>query len=169
MRFKLTRELCYISGLSGRHHWPERSRVGIRTSSEAVEQRFVELAIRMGVEPSRMLIKQDGGLVSVSFYHSKMARMVREVMEMRADLAGKGRGLAEAFVAGTFDASGHVAAGKVSIRGLQRSDELLLERMGIHTASGKVLNIGAFVRLAKGMSVLLAQSGLGAETSVVSR
>ncbi len=161
MRFRLTQELCYFAGLVGRQHWPERSRLGIRTSNKLVEERFVEYAMKLGVEPNKILISDEGDAELMYFYHSKISRMVREVMEMRPELAGKGRGLAEAFVAGTFDANGHMLAVTVSIRGLQSSDELLLARMGIHTVHGKVLNIRDFMRLEKGISALLGESSLG--------
>jgi hypothetical protein len=160
MRFKLSRELCYMSGLAGRTHWPERSRVGIRTTNSAVEERFVEYAVGLGVLPNRMVVAYEGSFVTAYFYHSKIARMVREVMGMRSNLAGKKNGLAEAFIAGTFDANGHVLPDTINIRGLQGSDILLLERMGIHTSGGRVRNISALVALIKGMSVVLGQSKL---------
>lgn len=160
MRFKLTRELCYISGLAGRTHWPERSRIGIRTTNGAVEERFVEYAVRLGVLPNKMVVAYEGSFVTAYFYHSRIARTVHELMGMRASLAGKRNGLAEAFIAGTFDANGHVLPDTISIRGLQSSDVLLLERMGIHTSGSRVRNISTFLALIKGMSVMLEQSKL---------
>lgn len=159
MRFKLTSELCYLAGLAGRSRESERSAVGISTQNEKIGDRFINYSIKLGVDPRKILMEEKGTFKHIYYYHSKLSRMIREVLKERAQLARKNRELAIAFIAGTFDANGHVIGNKVTIRRLEKGDELLLELMGVHTVNAKILNIGDFFRLIKSESTLA--SGMG--------
>ncbi len=154
MRFKPTPELCYLAGLTGRSREPEQSMVGILTQNEEIEQRFVKYALKLGADTKKIMIEEQGTFRHVYMYHSKIAKMIREIMRERVSLAGKKGSLAVAFLAGTFDANGHVVNGKVTLRRLEKSDELLLERMGVHSVNSKIMNIGRFLELIKDQSLL---------------
>ena len=154
MRFKLSPELCYISGLAGRSGESERSAVGIRTQSDEIEERFIKYAMALGVDSKKILIEEQGSFKHIYFYHSKLARMIREILKDKTRLA-RNRALAAEFLAGTFDSSGHIRGGTVTIGRLDKGDELLLELLGIHTASFKVLNIKQFMELISSASILL--------------
>ena len=154
MRFKPTTELCYLAGLAGHFREPERSQVGILTQNDEIEERFVKYSLKLGVEPKKIIIKEEGSFRHIYFYHSKIARMISEIMKERTTLPKKRGNLAVAFIAGTFDANGHTTRNMITIRRLERSDELLLELMGIHSVNSKILNIKSFVSLIKTQSVM---------------
>ena len=154
MRFKLTKELCYLAGLTGRFHESERSAVGIKTTNEEIEERFIKIALGLGVDSRKIVIEENESSKHIYFYHSKISRMIREILKERSALPKRRRELAIEFIAGTFDASGHRTREKVTIGKLEKSDELLLELMGVHTVSSKILNIGTFFSLIKGKSVI---------------
>ena len=154
MRFKFTKELCYIAGLASRTHEPERSQVGIMTSNDELMERFIKYAMKLGVDSKKIMIEEQDTTKHIYFYHSKLARIIQEVLKQRSALPKKGRELAVAFIAGTFDAGGHMMRDKITIKRLDKGDELLLELMGIHTVNSKILNIGDFFRLIKGHSII---------------
>jgi hypothetical protein len=161
MRFKLTRELCYLAGLAGHSREPERSQVGIVTQDYEIEERFIKYAIALGVDTKKIMIEDRGGSRHVYFFHSKIARMIREIMNERSTLQHKKGGMAVAFLAGTFDANGHVANGVLSFRRLDKGDELLLELMGIHSVNSRIMNIRGFIPLIKKDSILAGRLKLG--------
>jgi hypothetical protein len=133
---------------------PDRSQVGILTQNEEIEQRFIKYALNLGVDPRKIMIEEKASFRHIYFYHSKLAKMIREVMKERTTLAKKHGGLANAFIAGTFDANGHIIRNMVTIRRLERGDELLLELMGIHNVNSKILNIKTFLALINDSSLL---------------
>jgi len=159
MRFKPTIELCYLAGLAGRNNEPERSQIGIKTQNDEIEERFVKCALRLGVDTKKIMIEEQGTFKHLYFYHSKIAKMIREVMKERTSLAKKKGELAAAFVAGTFDANGHFTRSEITIRKLEKGDELLLELLGIHTLNSKILNIRAFMSLIGKQSILARGGG----------
>jgi hypothetical protein len=162
MRFKPTPELCYLAGLAGRSNEPEQSIVGVRTQNEEIEQRFVQYAIKLGTDTKKILIEEsEGGFRHVYTYNSKLAKMIREIMKERASLARKRGNLAAAFIAGTFDANGHVSNGALTIRKLEKGDELLLELLGVHSVNSKIMNIRGFLSLIKKDSILADSVKLG--------
>lgn len=154
MRFKPSVELCYLAGLAGRTHEAASSQVGIVTQNDEIEERFLKYAIKLGVDTRKIMIEEKGTFKHIYFYHSKLAKMIREVLRERTTLAKKKGELAAAFIAGSFDAGGHVMNDKVTIRRLEKGDELLLELMGIHSVNSKILNIRDFFSLIKGQSIM---------------
>jgi len=154
MRFKVTTELCYFAGLSKGNREVDRSRMGFKTTYDQLAELFVQKAIALGVQPQKMMIEQQENYTHIYFYHSKLSRMIREILDMREGLQKKGIDLAVAYAAGLFDSSGHVANGKVYIRRMEKRDELLLEFIGVHTSGGRIVNPKHFLELISGMSFL---------------
>lgn len=155
MRFKLTAELCYFVGLSKGNHEPERSRLGFKTIYDELAEAFIQKAMALGVQPNKMMIEKQEDYTHIYFYHSKLARIVREVLDEREALPKKNIELAISFAAGLFDSSGHTANGHVFIRRMDKRDALTLELMGIHTSgSGKVINARHFLDMIKQQSFM---------------
>ncbi len=50
MKLKLNSDLCYIAGLTSSSS-EKNNAVGIVTSIDAIEEKFVKIAIGLGVEP----------------------------------------------------------------------------------------------------------------------
>ncbi len=160
MRFKLTKELCYLAGLAGRTRESEKSGIGIITQSDDIGDRFLKESFKLGVDPRKIIIEESGSFKHIHYYHSKIARMIAEIMKTRAGLPKKGRDYAIAFLAGAFDGNGHINRGSITIRKMERSDDLLLELMDVHTVNSKILNIKKFISLIKEQSILANQTAL---------
>jgi hypothetical protein len=154
MRFKLTSELCYFAGLADRVHSHERSRIEFTTSYDELAEKFVECAIKLGVSTRKMIIEEEDTKKHIYFYHSKLARIIQEVLDQRQFLPKKGKELAASFAAGMFDSSGHSLKGGIYLKNIEKKDELMLELMGVHTQNGYVLNARDFLGIIGGRSFL---------------
>jgi hypothetical protein len=155
MRFKLTNELCYFAGMTKGPHESEKNRLGFTTVHEQLTESFIKHALALGVNPTKMMIETQEHFTHVYFYHSRVARMVNDILEKREALPKKNIGLAVSFAAGMFDSSGHASNGRVFIRRMDKKDALMLELMGIHTSgSGKVINAKHFLEMIKEQSFI---------------
>ena len=160
MRFKPNIELCYLAGLTAHARQAERSQIGILTQNEEIEERFIKYALKLGVDTKKIMIEEQGTFRHIYFYHSKLAKLIREVLKERTSLPRRRRELAIAFLAGMFDSSGHVRNEKITIGRMEKADELLLELMGIHSVTFKIMNIQEFLSLIKGESILAGNVSL---------
>jgi hypothetical protein len=155
MRFKLTKELCYFSGMTLSSHEPERSRLGFRTTYDQLAEQFIKTALALGVDSRKMIVEKQEDYTHIYFFHSKLARMSREVLEKRESLPKRNLEMALWMVAGIFDSSGHVSNGKVFFRRLDKKDALMLALLGIHTTgSGRVMNSRHFLEMIKAQSFM---------------
>lgn len=161
MELKLTPGICYLAGLYGKSKARARNAVGIDTTVKEIEQRFVEIALKeLGIEPSRIIIEEKGHYRHVFFYHSRVAKYLERTVRRESIIFKRKNEPSSNYVAGLFDAAGHISHGEVSINGLTRSDELMLENLGVHTNNGRVMNLSALLSLIRGASSLLEKRGL---------
>ncbi len=156
MKIKLTANLCYLAGLQDKARFTDRA-IGISTRIDELEQRFTEICVKeLKIEPNRIIVREEGGSKQIYFYHSKI---YRELLEINSNATRifrySNNEFSRMYVAGIFDAAGHAEKGRIRINGLTRSDELVLENLGIHTMNGTILNAGPFVKLIKGFSIML--------------
>lgn len=154
MRFKPTRELCYLAGVMDNYRADEKSYVGLRTKNDGVVERFVKYAVVLGVDTTRIMIEQAGETQHAYFYHSKIARMIRDTLEKKTTLPRRNRELASCLVAGMFDSKGRITDRGVYVGRLDRGDALMLENLGVRTRETAILNIGFFLALIGKESVL---------------
>ncbi len=148
MKAKLTKELCYIAGLS-RLSDAEKSLVYIKTDKEEIAEKFVESAIKLGVDPKKIIIESN---TEAKFYHSKIASNIREIRENKVKIFKYVNELSRSFVAGIFDARGIIES-SIKIAKLSPSEILMLNNLGIKTNKDKILNAKYFIMLIKGFSV----------------
>jgi len=154
MRIKLKPEICYVAGIYSKVD-SSSSKIELRTESSAVEERFIEIAIKsLGILPERV-IAEGTRKRNIYFYHSKMAKQLRYIISNETRLFKKRDANAASFVAGMFDAAGRVSNGMLSIEGLTGSDQVMLENLGIYTEGKRIRNISSFITLIHGFSVLL--------------
>lgn len=153
MKFKLQPELCYLAGLTSSGS-EKNNAVGIVTSIDAIEEKFVKIAIGLGVEPSKIAFEETDTGRHVYFFHSMIARRLRRISSRSSRFFRMRNELAASYIAGVLDGSGHVERGSVSIRKLSASDRLVLEQMGIHAVNGRVMNISALVDFIGGRSIV---------------
>jgi len=161
MRFKPTRELCYLAGVMDNWRADEKSYVGVRTKSDETVERFVKYAVTLGVDTRKIMIEQIGETQHAYFYHSKIARMIRETLEKRTTLPRRNRELAVCLVAGMFDSKGRVTDRGVYLGRLDRADALMLENLGVRTKETRILTIGVFLEMIRKESVLAGSVHIG--------
>lgn len=154
MKFGLTKDLCYFAGLCARYRHEENSQLGIRTTNHAVIERFVKLALSMGVGPSKILVEENEKLSHVYFFNSKLARQVKQLREKENYYFRPNSKFAQDYVAGMFDASGHKSSAHITMGNLDNADCFMLENLGIHTKGGVVQNPGALLKLIRGDSIV---------------
>ncbi len=155
MRFKPTRELCYLAGVMDNYRADEKSYVGIRTKNGETVERFVRYAVALGVDTRKIMIEQAGETQHAYFYHSKIARMIRDTLGKKTTLPRRNRDLAACLAAGMFDSKGRITgSGGVYIGRLDRGDALMLENLGVRTRETRILNISVFLALIRAESVL---------------
>lgn len=136
---------------------PDKGYVGVRTRNDELVERFVKCAILLGLDPRKMMIEEAGEVRHAYFYHSRIARMVREVLEKKTTLPGRSAELASCLVSGILDSKGRVTETGVYISRLDRADLLMLERLGVHMKGPRVMNLSRLLALT-GKESLLAGS-----------
>ncbi|MDE1860920.1 MAG: hypothetical protein KGH72_04365 [Candidatus Micrarchaeota archaeon] len=156
MERKLKPKVCYVAGLCSKNTEQERNAVGVRTSVKEIEQRFIEIALtEFGIEPSKILVRDEINHVHVFFYHSRVAKQLKKLVSRETIIFKRRNEFAASYVAGMFDAAGHESNGALSINGVNASDQLMLQNLGVHTLNGRILNARQLVELIKGRSIML--------------
>ncbi len=155
MKLRITPGICYVAGLAGKSRQKEKNAVGITTSIEQIEQRFIELVIKeLEIEPSKILIEENNGHRHVYFYHSRVAKRLKEIYSREVYVFKKRDALSASYVAGMFDASGSIRDGGISMSPMGPHDSVMLDNLGIHTSSKRILTITSFLELIKSQSIL---------------
>ena len=149
MKAKLSKELCYIAGLS-RLSYSERSLVYAKSETREIIEKFIKEAIKLGVDPRKIIVNEKES--EAKFYHSKLARNIREIIENETKIFKHRNELSASFVAGIFDARG-VIEKSIEVKGLKPSEAVLLEDLGIHVKDNKIANVRDFIMFIKGFSV----------------
>lgn len=170
MKFKLEPYLCYLAGLQSRSH-AERNAIGIFTKSEALEQKFIDLALKkLKIEPNHLIIEDKDGAHHVFFYHSKLGGQLRKVSESCNILFKLPTEQSRNYAAGIFDAAGHVSGRGLYIKGMTVQESVMLQQLGVQTSGQRIRSITRFLALVKGFSVMadnihlsLANSNTGAQ------
>lgn len=157
MKLKLTPSICYMAGLFSRNKQKEKGAVGIQTGISELEQKFVEIALNeYGIDPKKIIIEEDDrGNRHVLFYHSRVSKQLKDITAREVHLFKKKDSLSSNYVAGMFDGGGHVTHTTITVSPISSSDAFMLQNLGIHTKGNNILNIGNFISLVKGHSVLL--------------
>ncbi|HVA83119.1 MAG TPA: hypothetical protein VNF06_03075 [Candidatus Aquilonibacter sp.] len=155
MPTKLSPEMCYLAGIVSKTRQEEKSMVGVTTTIDAMIENFVELALKLGIDSKKIVIEDMDGMRHVYFFHSKIAKEIREITEKETKIFKYKNSYSSSFLAGMYDASGKVRNGKVSISRLTRADELMLQNLGIHTKGSSIMNIKYFFDFIKEHSILM--------------
>ena len=156
MKAKLTPKLCYIAGLQSKAR-EELSAVGVSTGMESIEQRFIEIAVNdLGIQPNRVVIEEiGGGMRHIFFYHSRVYRRVKEIVDNSDKIFRRRNELSASYVAGMFDAAGHVDKNGIYIKKIEPKDALVLQSLEIYTRGNRIMNMSSFVKFIKESSLLL--------------
>lgn len=128
MKVKLTPELSYIIGL-----W-RKSRIfeglGIRGDDILLEV-FSKEVLEKELTTSDKLLSGEG---SVYFYHTAYRKFFQDIEKDQLERFKYLNEYAANYLAGTFDAVGDIdEKGIVSMRRMNRNDEMMLLRLGFHS------------------------------------
>ncbi len=162
MKLKLNPDVCYLAGITSSSK-EKKNAVGIFTSISAIEERFVKIAIGLGIEPNKIIVEETKRGRHIYFFHSIVARMLKKINEKSSRLFKKKNELAASYVAGLFDGNAHAGKSSVSIKNLSTSDRLVLEQMGIHMINERVMNVSALLELVREKSVIAEQLSMFAK------
>ncbi len=155
MKIKLTPTLCYLAGIQSRFK-EENGAVGIKTSIDAIEQRFIEICLKeLKLEPNKLLIEADGSIRHIFFYHSKLNKQLKQITENQTKLFRLPTHEARSYIAGIFDGSGYIKDGHIFIQKLSRGDEVMLENLTVHIKGNKVMSVNTFISIINGYSTML--------------
>jgi intein/homing endonuclease len=160
MKVKLGPSAYYIAGLLSKTK-EENNAIGVKTGMPELEERFVEIAIKdFKIDSKKILFEKGERHVHVYFYHSQIAKQLKAVIKSSTKIFTKRDIKSASYLAGIFDAAGHVGRNEFKINGLTAADIMVLENLGVHTHGDKIVNIGSFVQLVKDRSVILKQRNL---------
>jgi len=128
MKIRLTPELSYLIGL-----WKTlrlREGLGIQADQDALDL-FTKLVIGQKlIEPNKIQMAKD----KVYFYHTQYKKFFFKIVDSELEKFKYINDYSGNYVAGLFDASGRITdKGIVIMYGLNRSDEVLLMRLGFLT------------------------------------
>ncbi len=148
MKAKLSKEFCYLAGLS-RLSKEEKSKVSAKSEIKEIIERFVEIAVKLGVEPRKIVVEEN----ETFFYHSKIARQIRKIRENEIKVFRHRNELSSSYIAGIFDARGSIRSKSVEISSMKPSEAIMLENLGMHVRGNRIANISEFIMLIKGYSL----------------
>ncbi len=127
MKIKLTPELSYIIGLWRKCRISEG--LGVR-GDEQILSTFSKEALAKELTTSDKLLAGDD---SVYFYHTAYRKFFQDVEKDQLERFKYLNDYAANYLAGMFDAMGEIDdKGIVSMRKMNRNDEMLLLRLGFH-------------------------------------
>ncbi len=154
MKLKLEPYICYLAGLQSRN-CGERNAMGIFTKSEALEQKFVGIALKnLKIEPNHVLIEEKDGAHHVYFYHSRLGAQLRAISDKCNILFKMPTAQTRNYLAGIFDAAGHVSGKGLHISNITVPETVMLENLGVHTSGDRIKDIRIFLALVRGFSVM---------------
>ena len=160
MKLKLEPYICYLAGLQSRSRG-ERNSIGIFTKSEALEQKFVGIALKeLKIAPNHILIDEKDGVHHVYFYHSKLGSQLRKISETCNILFKMPTAQTRDYMAGIFDAAGHMSGKSLYINRLSTQETVMLQSLGVQTSGDRIRSISRFIALVKGFSVIAEEIGL---------
>ncbi len=155
MQKGLTPDICYIAGLSSKNRESRKNAIGVQTSVPEIEQKFVEIAVKvLEIDPKKIFIEHSDGRIHAYFYHSRVAKRLANISSRESHIFKKPDQLSAAYLAGIFDAAGHIRSGSLSINPISPQDALMLQNLGIHTRGNTVLNISSLFSMIKGRSIM---------------
>ena len=60
----------------------------------------------------------------------------------------------KSYVAGIFDAAGHVSGKSIYINGITVNEAVMLQQLGVHTSGERIRDVRNFLDLVRGFSVI---------------
>ena len=149
----------------------ENNAVGIHTNNDEIEQKFIEITVNeLQIPPNRIIIRNLGeSMRHVYFYHSRVFKRLKEVINSSEKIFKRKNLFAASYIAGIFDASGHIDNKGLYIRRISPREAILLQNLDIYTIGGRIKNPSAFLMLVRGSSILAGQAAITTPEKPTSR
>ena len=137
--------------------------ISIESKLPNIIEKFAQIAVQdLEIEPTKLLIKETDGRITVMFYNSRIRRFFDRSLERREHIFKSKNEYAASYLAGIFDSNGifgYKGREGAYITKPDLANQMLLERLGFHTSSGRVLeikNTKEFIALIKAYSAKLS-------------
>ncbi len=149
----------------------ENNSIGIHTNNDEIEQKFIEITVNeLEIPPNRIIIRNLGeSMRHVYFYHSRVFKRLREVINSSEKIFKRKNLFAASYLAGIFDASGHIDSKGLYIKRISPREAILMQNLDIYTKGGRITNPGAFLMLVRGTSILAGQAAIKTPERPISR
>ena len=136
-------------------------RIELASSDDDMIARFAKLAMQeFGVEPNRILIESEGRRKRAFFYNSTLVKRFEKALERRPNIFKYANAYSGSYFAALFDCMGGNDAKGIFISRLDSVDEVVLERLNIHTekrgSKSYFINTSSFIMLIKEYSLKIA-------------
>lgn len=131
-KLKLNPNVAYFLGL---YAYSKGKPVGVASNNPEAIQRFTKIAMdEFEIEPNKILFDEKEGTQVAYFYNSKLKKLLERALR-RKDVTFKYKNAYSAsYLAGIYDVKGgKEPKGFIFFRDMDKSDSILIERLGWHT------------------------------------
>ncbi len=135
-KIKLNPDICYLLGAHSCSKCSDNSSVEMSSKDESSLERFIKIAIGLGIEPNKLLVSksQRPTLYTVKFYNSKMRKFIDTSMERSEHIFRYANIYTANYFAGMFDACGGADERGIYLYGPGKRNIMLIEKFGFHTS-----------------------------------
>ncbi len=142
-----SKELCYISGLTKAN----KQIIKVKTSDQEIISKFVGIALNMGIESSKLIIRKN----SAFFYNYRIANKIKKLIKSRRLIFKKPNPYAIAYVAGLFDGFGNIK--DFSLTNIDNIDIIVFSNLNIHVVDNRIINKKLFWLLTQKESIKMSR------------
>jgi hypothetical protein len=157
-KLRLTPDTSYMLGI---YRCNRGKRIELSSSDDDMIARFAKLAMdEFGIEPNKIIIDSEGKVKKTFFYNSTMVKRFEKALERRVNIFKYANAYSGNYFAALFDCNGGKDAKGIFLKGMDSVDEVVLERLNIHTdkrgSKDYLANQSAFITLIKDYSLRIA-------------
>ena len=158
-RLEINPDVSYLLAIHKCNKGKESS-ISVSTENDEILERFVRIAIYgLGIESNKILIEKQGEKTIATIYNSKLRKLLDSALERREKIFKYKNDYSANYFAGLFDCNGGVGRNSLYIKGIDKLDGILLERIGFHTTTNKencyIKNSNQFIMFIEPYSIML--------------
>ncbi len=155
MRPELSDEMCYLAGVS--YQGKEKSEVCLKTNNDAIAERFVSCAVKLGAKPDKIMIDKNDSIIDVHFYHSKIARQIALIRDKQTYIFRYFNSYSSNYFGGIFDSRGFSTEKGIEINKLSLKERIILESFGLRINGKHILSAAKFIAMFSTCSMRLSK------------
>ncbi len=121
----------------------DNSSIEMSSNDESFLERFIKIAIGMGIEPSKLLVSKSHKptLYTIKFYNSKIRKFMDRSLDRSEHILKHPNAYTANYLAGIFDSCGGVDEKGIYMYSPGERNIMLMERLGFHTSNMTKLRI----------------------------